>query len=346
MNKIYSLMLVTLLFLIACGKEKQESKFLEGSKTYELIKTVSDTFQISTINPAESNELIKTKNFSIYNEDIMPGMYRMLSPYAQNLKVIPKKDITDIIKQIAKQEAERKLLLAEAQNKNITISQDTIESRLDQIYTSNGGKEKFVTTITEQEFTIKMVEEDVKNSIIIQKYMDEYVYANIKVEENEILDSYEKNHKGPKTATVQHILMMTQGKTAEQKTEIATKMKDVLKQVRAGKDFGQLAKQYSEDPSSKDKGGLYEKFPRGQMVKPFEDASFNLPIGSISDLVETQYGYHIIKVVSREEETRTFDELREEIKTTLVNAKKNDVIIAHVEMLKKENNYQEIYPGL
>jgi hypothetical protein len=50
--------------------------------------------------------------------------------------------------------------------------------------------------------------------------------------------------------------------------------------------------------------------------------------------------------VSREEETRTIDELREEIKTKLVNTKKNDVIIAHVEMLKKENDYQEIYPGL
>lgn len=339
-------MLLIGLFFVLCGKKAKEPTYTEGSKVYELMKAVSDTFQISTINPAESNELIKTKNFSITNEDIMPGMYRMLSPYANNLKVIPKKDITEIIKQIAKQEAERKLLLSEAFTKKISIPQDSIESRLNQIYKRNGGKEQFSKGLSQEEFTLEKVEEDVKTSLIIQKYMDDFVYSNISVEENELVESYEKDFKGPKTATVQHILMLTQGKTDAQKKEIASKMTDVLSQARAGKDFGQLAKQYSEDPGSKDKGGLYEKFPKGQMVKPFEEASFNLPIGNISDLVETQYGYHIIKVVDREEETRTLDELREEIKAKLVNSKKTDVIVKHVDILKKENQYQEIYPGL
>lgn len=79
------------------------------------------------------------------------------------------------------------------------------------------------------------------------------------------------------------------------------KAEDVLKRVRAGEDFGELAKQYSGDPGSKDKGGDLGWFKRGQMVKPFEDAAFSLQPGQVSDVIETDFGFHIIKV----EEKRT-----------------------------------------
>ena len=72
-------------------------------------------------------------------------------------------------------------------------------------------------------------------------------------------------------------------------------MEGLLKRARAGEDFAKLAKEYSEDPGSKDKGGEY-KFPRGQMVPEFEAAAFSLGTNQVSDIVTTRFGYHIIKL--------------------------------------------------
>ena len=83
--------------------------------------------------------------------------------------------------------------------------------------------------------------------------------------------------------------------TEEQKAAKRKEMEGLLKRARAGEDFAKLAKEYSEDPGSKDKGGEYT-FPRGQMVPEFEAAAFSLNTNQVSDIVTTRFGYHIIKL--------------------------------------------------
>ena len=116
-------------------------------------------------------------------------------------------------------------------------------------------------------------------------------------------------------------------------------MKTILNKAKAGEDFGALAKSYSEDPGSKDKGGLYENFKRGTMVKPFEDAAFTVPIGELSDIIETRYGYHILKVISRSKETRSYEEVKPEITKELMKDKTGDLQKVHMEKLKEDNSY-------
>jgi parvulin-like peptidyl-prolyl isomerase len=204
------------------------------------------------------------------------------------------------------------------------------------LYQSSGTEEEFLRQISQRGFTIDYVKEDIKTTLTIQKYIQEFVYKDSPVTEEEIQSEYALSD----SATVRHILMLTQGKSQSEKNEIKKKMEDVLGRARSGEDFAQLAQSYSEDPGSKDNGGLYKKFPRGQMVKPFEDASFNLPIGSISDLVETQYGYHIIKVVDREKPP--LKDLRDKIRNRITATKHQRAILANVESLKQKYQYEEL----
>jgi peptidyl-prolyl cis-trans isomerase D len=115
---------------------------------------------------------------------------------------------------------------------------------------------------------------------------------------------------------VRHILFNTAGKTKEEETAIQAKAADVLKQVRAGANFAELAKKHSEDPGSGAKGGDLDWVLRGQMVPEFEQASFSLKPNQIGDLVKTQYGYHIVQVLEKEDaRLKPFEEVREQLAT-------------------------------
>jgi peptidyl-prolyl cis-trans isomerase D len=139
---------------------------------------------------------------------------------------------------------------------------------------------------------------------------------SVQVTEDEEKSYYQSRidtYKVEDRANVSHILFKTVGKTDAEVAEIKKKAEDVLNKAKHGGNFADLAKQYSED-TTKDKGGDLGWILRGQTVPEFEMAAFSLPKGSISDLVKTQYGFHIIKVVDRQTaRTQTFDEVKPQI---------------------------------
>ena len=114
-------------------------------------------------------------------------------------------------------------------------------------------------------------------------------------------DDYPARFEEPEMVRASHILLTTSDPKTntelsdEQKAAKRKQMEGILKRARAGEDFAALAKEYSEDPGSKEKGGEY-KFPRGQMVPEFEATAFSLNTNQISDIIITRYGYHIIKL--------------------------------------------------
>ncbi|MGB6200512.1 MAG: peptidyl-prolyl cis-trans isomerase [Candidatus Acidiferrales bacterium] len=124
---------------------------------------------------------------------------------------------------------------------------------------------------------------------------------------------------------VAHILFKTVGKTDAEVAEIQKTAEAVDEKAKHGGDFGALAKQYSED-TTKDAGGDLGWIVRGQTVPEFEQAAFSLPVGSVSDLVRTQYGFHIIHVIERQmARTQSFDEVKADIATALQAQKSQEM---------------------
>jgi len=118
----------------------------------------------------------------------------------------------------------------------------------------------------------------------------------------------------PERVKVRHILLMTQGKSDAEKKTALTKAQDLLKQVKAGGDFADLAKKNSQDPGSAQNGGDLGFIVKGQTVPPFEKFAFSAKPNEISDLVTTEYGYHIIQMEEKQPaRVKPFEEVKDSI---------------------------------
>jgi foldase protein PrsA len=151
-----------------------------------------------------------------------------------------------------------------------------------------------------------------------------------KITDDEVKAEYDKklkdNPHAYDVATVSHILIGLKDAATQKdlrtKDEALARAKEVKAKLDQGGDFAALAKEYSDDPGSKDNGGTYKDADINQWVEGFKKAAAELPIGKISDPVETEYGYHIMKVESRK--TKTFDEVKDSLREEMAQTKAYD----------------------
>ena len=148
------------------------------------------------------------------------------------------------------------------------------------------------------------------------------IRQNLQISDDQLKVQYQKNiqqYQVPNRVHAQHILLMTVGKTDAEVEEIRKKAEDILNQLKKGAKFEDLAKKYSEDPGTKDKGGDLGWLVQGQTVPEFEKVAFSLQKAQTSDLVKTQYGFHIIKVLDKETaHTKPFEEVKESLRPKLM----------------------------
>jgi peptidyl-prolyl cis-trans isomerase C len=185
-----------------------------------------------------------------------------------------------------------------------TNGQASAIKRFDLIKENAGSDENFTRQLktvgmTEAELRKKLTEEAIADAVLEREITFEVTDADVK----KFYDENPAEFEQPERVHAAHVLIGTRGEngeemSADKKKEKLKLAEDILKRARAGEDFGQLAKEYSDDPGSKNKGGEYT-FPRGQMVPEFEATAFGLEPGKISDVVTTQFGYHIIKLIEK-----------------------------------------------
>jgi peptidyl-prolyl cis-trans isomerase C len=186
------------------------------------------------------------------------------------------------------------------------------------------------------------------DNFLANEFLKREVAQKVTIPEKDLksyYDTHTNEFKTPEMIKARHILVKIDPAASEEdKKKAREKAEDILKKIKGGEDFAGLAADLSDDPGSKAKGGDLGFFPRGRMVKPFEDAAFSLKTGELSGIVETQFGFHIIKVEERKEPaTEPFEAVKESIRQKLLQDSVKTKVTEFIDNAMKDAKV-EVFP--
>jgi peptidyl-prolyl cis-trans isomerase C len=231
------------------------------------------------------------------------------------------------------------LLWQEAKKLGFTIDSKEVDSRIAKVKTDIGGPEKFEEFLKANRVDESYYRNFITKQLSVGKLIEEKIIKGISASEKEIHEYYLANAERfttPEQVRASHILCkVDKDATPEAKAAAKKKIEGILAEAKKGTDFAELAGKNSDCPSST-KGGDLGTFGRGRMVKPFEDAAFALKkAGDLSGVVETDFGYHIIKLTDRKDGGVTTEkEAADGIKQTVTQQKSRKAIDDHVKGLR------------
>lgn len=242
----------------------------------------------------------------------------------------------------------RELLYEQSKAKGITTDAAGVDNSIDQIKQRLEAGQTFENLLTEMGITEETMRRQVGQANAIQKLLEMEVYPQAMVSEKESRIFFENNpqyFKRPEEVKASHILIqVAPDANDEDKLEAHKKIEAIQKKIKAGENFADLAKQYSEGPS-KASGGDLGYFDRKKMVKPFSDAAFNLEPGQVSDIVETQFGYHLIKANDKKpESTYVFEDIKERLGSLLQQQKIQEETVRYLDKLRKTADIKRMTP--
>jgi foldase protein PrsA len=244
-----------------------------------------------------------------------------------NEDVITANDLYELmLKQVGPQAVDQliteRLVNKKAEEANITVTEEDLNAEIDKIKANFPDEATFEQQLQQAGFTIESLKEQLSSQVKLTKLVE----PEIKVTDEDIKKYYEENkasYATPEQVRASHILVETKEEAEE-----------IVALLKGGADFAELAKERSKDGSAA-QGGDLGFFGKGQMVPEFEEAAFALAPGEVSGVVESQYGFHIIKVVEKKAaETPTLEAKKEEIRETLFQQKVSERTRTYIEELR------------
>jgi len=228
---------------------------------------------------------------------------------------------------------DKELLYQETQKQKIVVEDKAVNDRMDALKKGFPSEEAFQDEMGQMKLSEESLKTQIKKDLAVQQLVEKDIMKNVKVSDEDakaFYDAHPEYFKEPERVRASHILIRSEADDDPvNKADRRKKLEAVKVRVDQGEDFAALAKEFSHCPSA-EKGGDLGYFERGKMTKPFEDAAFSMKPGEVSDIVVTDFGFHLIKVTDRKpERTISFDEAKERIKQHL----------QRVKFLEEKNNY-------
>ena len=320
----------------AAAESAKETAGDAESAAAESAKETADDTEKAVAEDAKDKEVASVNGVAITSEELEREVANIRHKMSRRMPGVPVPE--DLEDKALDNIINRRLLLEESRKAGITVENSEIEAIWQQTVARFPSEEAVKEILKKENVTEEMIRGDIRNGLTLQKYVESEFTAKADVSEEEIKEYYDKNSsrfKQPEMVKASHILIKVEDKADEaKKAEARKKIEEVEKLVKEGKDFAELAKEYSEGPSNV-KGGDLGFFGRGQMVKPFSDAAFALKPGEVSPIVETRFGFHIIKVFEKKEEGLVpLEEAGPKIREVLSTEKTQEMVNNKLESLK------------
>ena len=275
--------------------------------------------------------------------------YRLVTPIPEQTE----ERIKELKQRILDQMIDEKLILQEVKKKKIRVSKRELEHGIEQIKSRFDSEDEFKKELIRENMTEAKFRERTEQQLMAMKLIDlevrakllpptdaevKAIYDKIKliIDGKELPEKVSEQEKRDLTALARiiertyselvrakHILIRSdKDDPIREQTAAKRKIQDIQKRIKSGKDFSELAELYSEDTASARRGGDLGYFTRGDMVEEFEKVAFRLPVGEISDIVKTEFGYHLIKVDEKRAARRiSFDELKNDLTEYIIGKK-------------------------
>ena len=351
-----------LVFCVGCESEKpaemktDEPAFTEPSTEVKAEDTtVAETAiedngpaktSVETTTPADE-KIVDTVAVTVNGVDITDSQIEeQMKPQLEKMAAqMPPMFVEQYKKQIRQQALDkmivRQLLSEKVKAANIAITDEDIDGQLREIASRQQpplSLEELRALIEADGQDFEAVKQEIRQSLGFQKVIEAQFEGKINITEDDAGNYFSENSKDMEEVRASHILIkpdMTDPNADpnEAKANAQTKAQNLLSQIKEGADFAELAKANSADPGSAAKGGDLGFFTRGKMVPPFAKAAFELQVGQVSDVVETRFGYHIIKVTERKD---TFEQLKNDIINILRQNKQREIAGEYIQSLKAE----------
>jgi len=204
-----------------------------------------------------------------------------------------------------------------------------VDAELSRTKEQFGSEEEYRTALAQQGFDEEDLRHEIKKKLTRDTFEQDKFISQVEVSQEEVRKFYDENPEQftePFQFRSSHILVtLEEGAGEEEKRAAREKIEEVQRRLEAGEEFSELARQMSEGPSAEN-GGDLNYAPKGSFVPEFEEAALELEVGEVSDIVETQFGYHIIKLTDiKEEQKAPFEQIRDRIEEYLVRVEAQEI---------------------
>ncbi len=259
--------------------------------------------------PIPLSEAVVDRVVAVVNQEIitLSELEKWINPVKEEMlagdRLEMRKRVQALRREVLEKLIEEKLIDQEVKKSGIKVSSKEVEATLDEVKRRNSAtQEQLEKALGVEGLTLESYKKQIEKSIQRRKLITSAVKVETKAGEKEFREFYQKNidrYRINETFRPAHILfVIPKEATPEEVKGIRKKCESVLKKIRGGDDFGEMAVLYSQDASSKSRGEL-GYFRKGELLPAFERETLRLKVGEVSGVVRTEFGFHIIKLLDR-----------------------------------------------